>query len=519
MNRKCRRRRNERRLYSCEALEERRVLDGDDFGNDAATAQAVQVPLDLSGELETAADVDWFQFAAEAGDSYHVSASPADRLRLYASDGETLLDETTGRHDLVIHVAERQNVFVEVADPANPRDYQLRVRRIADDHGNVPETATDLAAGVELSGLLEVDGERDLFRIEVTAGLEYLALFEGCCYDARLLASDGQTELDRTSLVSRHLQWTAADDAPMYLEVRTERPQIEFNLIYDQLSVLDPHGDGLQQATAIEPNTSIESRIESEVDADWFALDVTPGNQYGFVISGADTMRLHDAQGNLIASQGTHDTISYEAVDGRTLFVEITNRGRVDYQLQVTTFDDDHGSRPATATAVDVGTELTANVDFVHEPDWFEFPAAQDVSYFIQTEGAWIDLSVWDSGNQLIRGDSSLQPTVVVTAPETDTMRIQVLGNELGAYQLRVYELSDIDTDGDTIATATPVTVDGPTTITARLDYQADVDWFSFVAEASQSYDFGLFGALGLTVALADGTIVGTVDGNNASFV
>lgn len=519
MKRKYRRRRNERRLYSSEVLEQRRVLDGDDFGNDAATAQAVQVPLDLSGELETTEDVDWFQFPVEAGDSYHVSASPAERIRWYASDGETLLDEASGRHDLVIHVAEPQTVFVEVADPVNPRDYRLQVRRIADDHGNTPETATDLAAGVELGGLLEVDGERDLFRIEVQAGLEYLALFEGCCYDARLLASDGLTELDRTSLVSRHLKWAAADDAPMYLEVQTERSQIEFTLIYDELSTLDPHGDSLQQATAIEPNTTINSRIESEDDADWFAVDVVLGNSYGFAINGTDTMRLYDAQGDLIASQGVHDTITYEALASSNVFVEVTNRGRVDYQLHVTTFDDDHGSRPTTATALEVGTELAGNVDFIHEPDWFEFQATQDVSYFIQTEGAWIDLSVWDAERQLIQGDSSLQPTVVVTAAETGTMRIQVLGNELAAYQLRVDKLSDIDTDGDTIETATPITVDGPTTTTARLDYQADVDWFSFVAEASQSYDFGLFGALRLTVASADGTIIGRVDGNNASFV
>lgn len=110
----------------------------DDYGDDAASATFVLVEPTVSGEIETAGDVDWITFSAEEDTTYLirlwlVSLAEAT-VRVLDSDGITVLPTDRGVSDAgpsVLWQADSSGmVFVEVAGPPEGvGSYYLQVSR------------------------------------------------------------------------------------------------------------------------------------------------------------------------------------------------------------------------------------------------------------------------------------------------------------------------------------------------------------------------------------------------------
>src|SRR3954471_11547129 len=88
-------------LSQIELLEQRQLLSasvttaaaaaGDDYGNTAATATAIETNATIRGRLEGPKDVDWFSFHADVEHSYLIKVNGSERISWGDGSGQWTL--------------------------------------------------------------------------------------------------------------------------------------------------------------------------------------------------------------------------------------------------------------------------------------------------------------------------------------------------------------------------------------------------------------------------------------------
>ena len=160
---------------------------GDDHGDTSGDATPVTLGAPAAGSIDDAFDRDHFQFSAQAGSVYLVKVEHVSLgipITLYAPDGTTPLLMPAG--DGAGHV--RGKFFPWVAPETG--DYFLEFRSIngisgryiltvlvgvpgQDDHGNIPDAATEFHLGKEVVGSLNDANDFDYFRFQAEEGQRY----------------------------------------------------------------------------------------------------------------------------------------------------------------------------------------------------------------------------------------------------------------------------------------------------------------------------------------------------------
>ena len=176
---------------------------------------------------------------------------------------------------------------------------------------------------------------------------------------------------------------------------------------------------------------------------------------------------------------------------------------------------DDHGNDIDDATAIRVGADVRGALDYDGDVDFFRFQAEQGQSYQIDVAlGTLHDSTVdlYDSDGWLMDSNDDYGDTLASrlywNAPSSGERYIAVEGYGIGTYTLTV-SLSDvIDDHGNWEVSATAIRVG--TEVRGALDYDGDIDFFRFQAEAGRGYQIDV--ALGTL----DDSIVELYDGDGA---
>ena len=132
-------------------------------------------------------EVHWYRFEARQGQDYRIGVGGRSgravgdvsvELSLHDSTGAPIASEadpySLSTHWLFLRGAEERTYYVRVVgasyDPTG--EYEIAVRRIADEHGDVPSAGTeiDLADGAEYTGAIDYGGDRDWFVFDAQAG-------------------------------------------------------------------------------------------------------------------------------------------------------------------------------------------------------------------------------------------------------------------------------------------------------------------------------------------------------------
>ncbi|RKH57991.1 hypothetical protein [Corallococcus llansteffanensis] len=264
--------------YRC-AIED---LGPDDHGGTWALATQVPAPdpeRQLTGVLETTADVDFFAFSARAGHAYELRCDSDDAgfcAFSYIDDASRVTPPRpiVVTEDKVLRVRVSAHGVVVSGDRIHG-PYTLTLVDLGADQGTSVADAVPLAVGVSVPVLFAPFRDVDYFRVDVAPGRIYRAAFDppvpGSFGVFRPSAPDQNLlRYDRGSQV--FFKSAQAES----LVVSVSGYEGAFFLRVDDVGS-DDHADTREAATAVPaPTLRAEGQVDTVSDEDWFALELQP---------------------------------------------------------------------------------------------------------------------------------------------------------------------------------------------------------------------------------------------------
>ena len=332
-----------------------RGIVNDDYAGDTSTTGTVAVGGFATGRIGAADDADWFAVELLAGVEYRIDLRGSDTFAGTLSDPHLLgvyfgatklqdsddLESGEGLDSRLSNFRVTQDgtyhIAVGSADPFGGGTYRLSVTATSV-FGVVKHTATDIMVGGSKTGDIEQSGERDWFKIQLLAGVEYQIDIEG--------ANFAETDTTDGTLRDPYLQG-------IYKPNGTKIPGTEKNdgdVGYNTRFVFAPEEDGtyyiatagnahytgtyrLTVATVrsdddYSANTDttgvvavpdfVTGNIDYDGDRDWFAVELEANTEYRFDLkgqsSGSGTLwdpqihGVYDKDGNEIADTSNNNS-------------------------------------------------------------------------------------------------------------------------------------------------------------------------------------------------------------------
>ncbi|MYD35426.1 MAG: hypothetical protein F4X20_00140 [Dehalococcoidia bacterium] len=277
----------------------------------------------------------------------------------------------------------------------------------------------------------------------------------------------------------------------------------------------DEHGDTVDDADAVTVGTPVEGVIDWEGDRDVFQFTAKEGQAYRveatLVTLGAASLALSDANILSTRTRVSQDPqspfIIWKARESGVYYIHVNSEGSETgiYELTISELaGDDHGDDTDSATAISVGESIEATMDYSEDIDYFRFTAKAGHLYrldmtsgadFFQAEVYEQDPECWD-GLCWVADFSSNEVATYQDGPESRNswhaekpsdyyIRVESSwSNPPASYTLTITDVTDDHAntpDGATVATV-GVPIEGV------MDWEDDLDYFRFTAEAGQTY-------------------------------
>ncbi|MCO6455657.1 MAG: pre-peptidase C-terminal domain-containing protein [Pirellulaceae bacterium] len=467
----------------------------DDHGNDAAHGTPIAVPSHTAGQIEFAADQDWFRLDVVAGLRLGIEvllgsqagALYDSQLALVDQDGTTVLqlsddiDAARGQYGSRIdwEAPLTGSYYLQVTGQATAYtgSYEVSVELLGDDHADQPP-GTLVAVPSVTPGNLEVATDDDLFSFDAVQGQTYrLTTILDTLADSTLtlIGTDSTTVLATNDNFysgnpAAFLYWTAPADGRYHVQVAAAGSSDTGG--YELALSIDDHGDYPQVATPIALPADTAGELEVKHDADWFSIVATAGTWYRFEAEGdtlPDPFLALFSGTQLLASndnyQGQDARLFWQAPADGTYFLKATGHdGAGTYRLRATALLDDHGNDATLATLVAVPSTTAGQIEIPTDPDWFAFDLEDGGRYRIETLlGTLPDsvLSLYDAdGNTLLlRNDDFRGPgsRIDFTAAGTGRYYAAVTsfrGSLDGSYDFRILQLETAPPVGTLVSPA-----------------------------------------------------------------
>ena len=389
----------------------------DDHGDDPSTATDLNPGGTAAGEIDPGYDQDFFRLDLPRRTTVAVSSTGSGEGQGLAAS----LLRTVGQYEtcLAIHNhgrgATRRELaegtyYLKVSSFELGGRYEVAVREVApDDHGGMPETATELALGATVSGEIEPAGDTDFFRLELSErttlevsglGVERSQAVRICEPERRdvdfaLTDREGERGWSRREL----------EAGTYYLAVRSRGLAGPYEIGVRDVGP-DDHGDSPASATTLALGEAAAGDIEPRGDLDYFRFDL-PRRMVVTVWASADAgidfmladangraatdvngvyhFTEDDGQGGLrlraVLDAGSHylRTWAWPHEEGPTRSYEV---------FVLESPPDDHGNTEAEATAIMLGDAVAGKIDPHDDVDYFRFELEQRTTVVVSVTGA-----------------------------------------------------------------------------------------------------------------------------------
>lgn len=323
----------------------------DDHGDSIGSATPVAPESNTPGIINVNGDNDFFRIIITQPGvlSVYTTGNTDTFGHLLDSLGNELAsnDDTSGGNFRINRTMAAGTYYVRVRGFSSSTGAYSLISIIGselDDHGNVTATATLITENSTTPGNIEISGDNDYFRINLTIpGI--LTLYSTGSMDTfgHLLDSAG-VELesnDDDGVVTNFLIQRNVAAGTYYVRVRGFSTTIGSYALVSEFLPADDHGNATSTATVIAENSTTNGNLGVAGDIDYFRINVTRTGTLTVSTTGAtDTFgRLRSSAGSLLASNddtvGTNFQISH-AVTAGTYYVEVTHfstTGTGAYQL------------------------------------------------------------------------------------------------------------------------------------------------------------------------------------------
>ena len=282
--------------------------DVDDHGDTFETATDISDGSSFSGEIGTHNDIDIFTFLATSGSSFELDFAynlgdgvAVYEIVLYDGHGVEVrrnsYDPYGSTARIILSNLKQGTYYLSVSVFDNRvGKYEMALVSYQDDHGDSPQTATNVTLGDEVSGKFHTEYEFDYFRFGATARQAYR--FSVPLEDWRhvwSLVVDAQDqpmfrgrvllnypESKRLWLEMRPQKsfvWIAPDAANYYLVLAGYQDE-EYSFTIEPIEHIDDHGDDPSTATDIPVGESIDGALIDIDDIDYFRIAAEAGKRY-----------------------------------------------------------------------------------------------------------------------------------------------------------------------------------------------------------------------------------------------
>ena len=389
----------------------------DDHGDDPSTATALNPGETATGEIDPGYDEDNFRLDLPRKATVAVSSTSsgdgqglAARLLRTGREYETCLAIHNHGRGATRRELSEGTYYLRMSSFGQGRVYEVAVREVApDDHGGMPETATDLDLGATLSGEIDPAGDTDFFRIELPGRttLEVSGVgverFQGpwICEPERRDVDFALADDDTEPGWSRR----EFEAGIYYLAIRSRGLAGPYEIGVRDVGP-DDHGDSPASATPLALGQIATGDIEPRGDLDFYRfelprrMDVTvfasadAGIDFSLAdadgreatdVNGVYHFTEDDGQGGLrlraVLGAGSHylRMSAWPHEDGRSRSYEVFVRE---------TPPDDHGNTEAEATAIVLGGAVAGVIDPHDDVDYFRLELDRLATVAVTVTGA-----------------------------------------------------------------------------------------------------------------------------------
>ncbi|WP_232628975.1 beta strand repeat-containing protein [Methylobacterium sp. Leaf118] len=473
--------------------------------NGSGTLGALTVNGSLYGTIELAGDRDIYKIALTAGETYSFDLFSSSNggtgldnayLRLLNGSGTQILvnDDFNATYSHLTFKATTSGIYYLEARSATTTgtgNYRISAKTDYDDLRNTYNGAGTLGAltvNGSLYGTIERAGDKDLYKIVLTAGETYSfdlasSTNGGLSLDnayLRLLNSSGTKIFvnDDFNSTNSHLTFKAATSGTYYLEAGsanaggTGNYLIAFETGYDDLRDTS-NGAGTLGTLAI--NGALYGTVETGSDKDVIAVTLAAGQSYTFDVAGSTNggAALADAALSLSSSSGTllrfnddfnssNARVTYTATTAGTYYLEVksaTPTGTGSYLITAKRGFDDHADTitdPASPLGVlTIDQNRMGTIETAGDTDMFQFNLVAGHSYALKATGGSSsgvlqdgELHLFNSAGTILAynddANGTLNPEIQFTATTTGVHYLEIGGvkTATGTYQLGVFDLA-----------------------------------------------------------------------------
>ena len=279
----------------------------DDHGNDIYDSTVAGVAVDVEGVIDYEYDSDYFRFTVEEGRLYQIDVGlgtlhdsvlvllGSDGWRLEFNDdyGDSLASRIfweapeSGAYYLEVRGYDVGSYTLTVSLPTDDIDDGT----IVDDHSDDIYDATVAPVGVDVEGFMSSQYDTDYFRFTAEEGRLYqIDVSLGTLENSAVYLYDGDgwflyhNDDHGDSLASR-IFWLAPASGDYYLEVLGHDGAGSYTLTISHPTIVDDHGDDVEEATVVEVAVDVEGVIDYSGDSDYFRFTAVNGRLYQIDVS------------------------------------------------------------------------------------------------------------------------------------------------------------------------------------------------------------------------------------------
>jgi hypothetical protein len=374
---------------------------GDQPGD--ASTQAQFTGAAVEGELSPAGDVDWYRMRVEQGQRYSFTldgvadadgAAVDPMLGIYDAQGNQLAfnDDANESLNAALRFTPQQSgdVFVEARAFVQEATGRYRLAATsgpipADDVGNDASTRVRAAAGRQITGNIEYEGDTDWYRFSARTGQRYRITLdgaegvEGALGDPllRVLDSDGN-ELamsDDTEMgLNSALEFTPQSSGDVFIEARGYADAFTgayaLNIAAERAPTDNISGERNTRGR-INVGQSIEGSVDFAADHDWYRVRLEEGQSYRFMLTGSGGSAVGDPLVRVISPTGEELAMDDDGGDGLNSYLEFTAPSTGTYFVDASAFADaSTGGYTLAARAGDMPADSTTDAALSADGDW-----------------------------------------------------------------------------------------------------------------------------------------------------
>ncbi|MFS2139546.1 pre-peptidase C-terminal domain-containing protein [Duganella sp. Dugasp56] len=403
----------------------------------------------------------------------------------------------------------------------------------ADDFGNTPATSSAAALGTSINGKLDVDGDQDVFKVQLTAGTLYNFAAQGVddggiVHNLKLSFKDAsETGVDDAVVgPGQSYSFIPATSQTYYVSVYNpdwEHPAA-LDYVFKASVAADDFASTAATAGKLAIGASVKGRLEDGGgDHDWFAVSLVAGTSYWFTLKGdaerAGTMpstvyngghlAVLDATGLPVSQETGPGSLSdnapvlpFVAPATGTYYLDVSAAsGTYQLQAQVATADE-AGSDAAHAATMQLGAMVTGLVPVRTDVDTYKVSLVAGTTYVLQRTAA--DGSSWNSKLDTSILSANGQPVDLGIGSLGDKKYLYFSAETTGVYTLTVQSngATDPATGGYALKlTAGPDAYPATAQTTGLLEVSkpvrgamapGGVDWVKVHLDAGKQYSFDM---------------------------